>query len=86
MDIEFCQSCGMPMNDNDYGTNVDGTTNKDYCNHCYDNGEFTSDRTMDDMINFCAPKMAENTGIDESEARKIMEEMFPNLKRWKNNK
>lgn len=83
MDMEFCQSCGMPMNSGVYGTNVDGTPNNDYCNHCYQNGEFTLDMTMEEMINFCVPKMAENTDFSEAESKKIMEEMFPTLKRWK---
>ena len=83
MDMEFCQSCGMPMTAADYGTNADGTKNKDYCSYCYQNGEFTSDITMEEMINFCVPKVVENTELNEEEARKMMEEMFPNLKRWK---
>ncbi len=83
MDMEFCQSCGMPMNSDVYGTNADKSENKDYCNHCYQNGEFTSDMTMEEMIDFCVPKMVENTEFNEEEAKKMMEEMFPNLKRWK---
>ena len=55
MDMEFCQSCGMPMNDDVYGTNADGSVNNDYCNHCYINGKFTSDVTMEEMIDFCVP-------------------------------
>ncbi|RBQ23112.1 hypothetical protein ALNOE001_11280 [Candidatus Methanobinarius endosymbioticus] len=45
MDIEFCQSCAMPMNKNVNGTNDDGTKNKDYCMYCYQKGEFTSGMT-----------------------------------------
>ncbi|MCL2687742.1 MAG: zinc ribbon domain-containing protein [Methanobrevibacter sp.] len=83
MDMEFCQSCGMPMTDKDYGDNADGATNKDYCKFCYQNGEFTSDITMEEMIDFCVPKMVENSEFSEEEARKMMKEMFPTLKRWK---
>ena len=52
----FCQSCAMPMvKEEDYGTNVDGRKNADYCVYCYKNGKFTSDTTMEEMIAFCAP-------------------------------
>ena len=33
---QFCQSCGMPLTqDEDCGTNADGSTNFNYCRHCY---------------------------------------------------
>jgi len=37
---------------------------------------------MEDMIDYSAPKAAEATGMSEEEARKMCEEMFPQLKRW----
>jgi hypothetical protein len=39
--------------------------------------------TMEDMINFCAPKVAETQSMEIEEAKKQMEEFFPTLKRWK---
>lgn len=38
-----CQSCGMPLNRDEKGggTNADGSKNKMYCSHCYENGRFT---------------------------------------------
>lgn len=83
MDMEFCQSCAMPMVSDLYGTNADGSKNEDYCSYCYQNGEFTSDITMEEMIDFCVPKMVENSDFNEAQAKKMMEEMFPTLKRWK---
>jgi len=80
--MDFCQSCAMPMTDSDYGSEKDGTKNKDYCKYCYENGEFTSDITMEEMIDFCIPKTAQATGMSEKEARKMSEEIFPKLKRW----
>ena len=46
---------GMPMGDTDemYGRNKDGSKNEDYCKYCFENGTFTSDCTMDEMIEFC---------------------------------
>ncbi|MDL2246934.1 zinc ribbon domain-containing protein [Methanobrevibacter sp. OttesenSCG-928-K11] len=85
MNMEFCQSCAMPMTEEFYGTNSDESKNKDYCMYCYDKGEFTADITMEEMIEFCVPKMVENSEFNEKQAREMMNEMFPKLKRWKNN-
>ncbi len=85
MDVRYCQSCGMPMGDSDemYGTNEDGNKNTDYCKYCYDNGKFTADCTMEEMINFCVPHMvSNNSGMDENKARSMMQTFFPTLKRW----
>ena len=82
MEMEFCQSCAMPMTEELYGKNADDSKNKDYCSYCYDKGEFTSDITMEEMIDFCVPKMVEHSEFNEEQARKMMEEMFPKLKRW----
>jgi len=81
-EMNFCQSCAMPMNDGDFGTEKDGSESPDYCKYCYQDGEFTSDCTMEEMIDFCVPKTAQATGMSEEEARKMSEEFFPKLKRW----
>lgn len=81
----FCQSCGMPLaKDEDFGTNLNGTQNKDYCTYCYKDGKFTHEITMESMIEFCIPHMVEtNKGMTAEAARKSMSEWFPKLKRWK---
>ena len=40
MEEKYCQSCGMPMGINDelYGTEVNGSKNNDYCKYCYEQG------------------------------------------------
>ncbi len=86
MNEKYCECCGMPMGDTDelYGTNAGGSKSKDYCKYCYENGAFTSDCTMDEMIEFCVPHMVEgNTGMTQETARNMMKEFFPTLKRWK---
>ncbi len=86
MNQKFCQCCGMPMGDMDelYGTNNDNSKNKEYCKYCFENGEFTFKGTMEEMIAICVPYMVTaNPNINEEEARKIMLEWFPTLKRWK---
>lgn len=81
---KICQSCGMPMEDASlYGANQDGTPNDNYCNFCYTNGAFTNpDETMEGMIETCVPFMVKE-GMEESQAREILEKTLPTLKRWK---
>ena len=88
MKQKFCQCCGMPMGGGGdaYGTNADGSRNEDYCRYCFENGAFTFQGTMEEMIEICVPHMAAaNPDMSEEEARKAMEEWFPTLKRWKTN-
>jgi hypothetical protein len=85
MEEKYCQSCGMPMGETDenYGKETDGTKSKDYCKYCYENGEFTFNGSMEEMIEICVPHMASaNPDMTEDKARNIMKEWFPTLKRW----
>ena len=85
---KHCQSCGMPMGATDemYGTEADGNKSKDYCNYCYENGAFTSNAMMDEMIEICVPHVVSAiSGMTEDNARKMMQGFFPSLKRWKQN-
>ena len=85
MDGKFCQSCGMPMCEGEdvYGTNADGSKSEDYCSYCYADGAFTSECTMDEMIEICVPHVVEfHADMDEDGARNMMKEFFPKLKRW----
>lgn len=57
-----CQSCGMPLNKDPKGgsTNTDGSKNKMYCSHCYENGKFLQpDVTAQEMQGFVKGKMKE---------------------------
>lgn len=86
MNKNFCQCCGMPMGDTDemYGLNADGTKNTDYCKYCFEDGNFTFNGSMDELIEFCVPHMTSNNdGMSPDEARKMMKEFFPTLKRWR---
>ncbi|MCL1964420.1 MAG: WYL domain-containing protein, partial [Firmicutes bacterium] len=82
MEKKICQSCAMPMEKEQYGTNRDGSQNEAYCMYCYKDGAFTSDQTMEQMVDTCVPFMVED-GMTEEAARKIMNETLPQLKRWK---
>ena len=79
---KFCQSCGMPMEGAQYGTEADGSKSADYCSYCYDAGRFCADVTMEQMIDFCAKPMVEATGMSTDEAKVQMAAFFPKLKRW----
>lgn len=84
MEKKFCQSCGMPLSEGVLGTNADGSKNEDYCSYCYKDGKFIADCSMDEMIEFCVGVMTkENPKLDPSDARKQMQQFFPQLKRWK---
>ncbi|MBE6487184.1 MAG: transcriptional regulator [Methanosphaera stadtmanae] len=79
----YCQSCGMPMTDELYGNNKDGSKSEDYCKYCYEDGEFTQDFTMEEMIEFCIPLTVENTDMDEQSVTVMLNKFIPQLKRWK---
>ena len=81
----FCQSCGMPLqNEADYGTEAGGARSEENCTYCYQNGGFTADCTMDEMIDFCIRvEQQQNPGLDAEDARRAMRAWYPTLKRWK---
>jgi len=82
MDQKLCQSCGMPLNTEDlFGTNQDGTKNDDYCVYCFKDGKFTGNESLEEMIEICVPHMIEQ-GFEESQAREMLNNVLPNLKRW----
>lgn len=86
MEEKYCQCCGMPMGKTDemYGTEEDGSKSKDYCKYCYENGNFTFNGSMEEMIEVCVPNVvAANPDMTEDEARNMMREWFPTFKRWK---
>jgi len=83
----FCQSCGMPLTDEFFSTNADGSKNHDYCSYCFKDGSFTSNETMDQMIEHNLEYLEEfNKDSDKKftkeEAREEMRKYFPTLKRW----
>ena len=87
-EMNFCQSCGMPLTNEILGTNADGSKNEDYCMYCYKDGKFTQDCTMDEMIEFCAQFVDEVNNnmpkpMTKDEYKGMMRQYFPMLKRWK---
>ena len=90
MDKLFCQSCGMPLeNDEVIGRNTDCSKNNDYCIYCYKDGEFADNNmSMEQMIDHCMQFLG-NFNKDSvakfspEGARAKMKKHFPTLKRWK---
>lgn len=86
----LCQSCGMPMpTDELLGTNADGSLNTDYCTYCFQEGAFSQELTMNEMIEHCVQFIDEFNKDSEltmtrEEAIAGMKAEFPKLKRWEN--
>lgn len=79
----ICQSCGLPVEEDRFGSNPDGTLSEDYCAKCYEEGEFNEPTIqMEDMIARSARKMSDSGEISEEDAKKKLEKLFPKLKRW----
>jgi hypothetical protein len=88
MTFQVCQSCGMQIHHAEqHGKEKDGSLNEDYCGKCYKDGAFTSNRDMNQMIDFCVgmidyinKKLPEKITAEQFRAQ--LEKQFPTLKRW----
>ena len=86
-ETKFCQSCGMPLNDEVLGTNADGSKSDDYCIYCYRDGAFIGDFTMEEMVEYCSMFVDEynkNTGqnLTACQYKEVLRQFYPTLKRW----
>lgn len=82
MQEKICQSCGMPINENEQlGTNIDGSKNNDYCKYCYKDGQFIDLVSMEEYIEKCS-EFGAQAGMTNKEMKKYCEKLFPTLKRW----
>lgn len=82
--MKMCQSCAMPLEKpEDFGSERDGSKSAEYCQYCYADGAFTSESTMDQMIEACVPFTIEAGVYPTPEAARAgMQAYFPTLKRW----
>lgn len=84
MPEQYCQSCGMMFTGPDqFGHEADGSETEEFCRWCYDKGEYTYETTMEDMIEECAPRMAEYMNWSMDECASLLGAVLPTLKRWK---
>lgn len=81
----FCQSCGMPLEKPEaFGTDATGHRVSDYCHFCFTNGVFTEPEiSMQAMIEKCVDVMAKQGIMASAQARALMTDVIPKLKRWR---
>lgn len=79
MPEHYCESCGMYLTPDDCGTDAAGQKTDHYCKWCYDRGGYTYETTMEAMIEDCAPRLAENTGMTLDEAVSLWARFCPSL-------
>lgn len=81
---QFCQSCSMPLDGKDNGTEKDGSKSQKYCNMCYQEGKFLDpDLTMDEMIVIVDNALKEKGW---GRVRRYFARGFvPKLERWQKN-
>lgn len=72
----------MPMKQGDFGTNTDGSVNREYCTFCFRNGRFTQPITVQQMVERAAGFMVKLENMPESRAKRLAETLIPALKRW----
>lgn len=84
MPEHYCQSCGMMFTGpGQRGHEADGSEAEDFCRWCYENGVYTYETSMDEMIEDCAPRMAEAMGWTVDEAASLLGAVLPTLRRWR---
>lgn len=79
----FCQSCGMPMDQDAKGggTNGDGSKNSMYCSLCFEGGKFKDDfENSSEMVEF-VKKVLKEKGVGRIK-RWFYTSHIPKLKRW----
>ena len=87
MEKKYCQCCGMLMETPEkFGTEVDGSKKEEYCCYCWVGGAFADwcrDITLDEMIeNNIRFVLEAKAAATEDEAREILKQSIPKLKRW----
>lgn len=85
----LCQSCGMVLeHDSDKGTEQDRSKSEEFCAFCYQQGKFTQDITMEEIIELNLQALDEwnkaaGLQLTEQEARIQLRQFLPTLKRWR---
>ena len=81
---DMCQCCGTPFTvpNMSHGTEADGTENTEYCQWCYENGNFTYS-SEEELIERTAPYLMKATGMSQDEAVSFMGVLVPQLRHWK---
>lgn len=79
----MCQSCGMPLkNEEQKGTEADGSKSQKYCINCYKGGKFTwTDATAEQMQTYCMGILTKEKHWPSFLAR-MATNGIPKLERW----
>lgn len=68
----------------DFGTATDGFRVNDYCHFCFQDGTFTDPKiSMQSMIDKCAAIIAQQGIMPEGQAKSLMTDVIPKLRRWR---
>jgi hypothetical protein len=68
----------------DFGTDARGFRVADYCHFCYVHGAFVNPAmSMQEMIDLCVGVMAKQGLMPQAEARTLLTQVIPKLKRWR---
>lgn len=79
----YRQSCDMMFTrPGQHGHEADGTETDDFCRWCYDEGAYTYETTMEEMIEDCAPRMSQNMYWTADECALFLGTILPTLRRW----
>ncbi len=80
----ICQSCGMPLTSPaDLGTNADKSKNTEYCRYCFQDGAFSKNETLQEMVESCIPfALKAGKYPDHEAARQGLTQELKALKRW----
>lgn len=79
--MERCDSCGVPLRDENRGTEADGSAAATYCSTCYTKGAFTLPNDDPDAVREASIKAMTDQGVPPLAARKLTENMAT-LARW----
>jgi hypothetical protein len=74
----------MPLGKpDDFGTDQAGFRVNDYCRHCFADGAFTEpDISMQAMLDRCVGIMDKQGIMAAADARLLLADVMPRLKRW----
>jgi hypothetical protein len=79
----FCQSCAMPMEKpEDFGTNVDGSKNNEYCHFCFEKGKFTDPNITKEQMIEKAGGIMKQMKMPDSQIEQV-KTFISMLKRWR---
>jgi hypothetical protein len=75
----------MPLGQaEDFGTDADGARADEYCRFCFEKGAFTEPGlTHAQMVEKCAGILERRGIMPLTQARAVMADLLPTLRRWK---